>query len=42
VARTFRAASRRTAGDPMTYMIDGQQHVALTLQAGQMIALALR
>jgi hypothetical protein len=29
-------------GTPMTYMIDGQQHVALTLQAGQMIALALR
>ncbi len=29
-------------GTPMTYMIDGKQFIALTLQGGQMIALALR
>ena len=28
-------------GTPMTYLVNGKQHIALTLQSGQMVALAL-
>ena len=28
-------------GTPMTYMADGKQYIALTLQGGQMVSLAL-
>jgi quinoprotein glucose dehydrogenase len=28
-------------GTPMTYMVNGKQYIALTLQGGQMVALTL-